>query len=229
RALRVPPLLVPAGCSAGRDGPAPPVTLTAELVTPVDIDLRWTGTDPEPAARTVEFATEPAGPWTILGFLPPDRRTYRHPDLMPQTSFFYRVRPVHGPATAPVPLRLAAPSFDVSAPEDLDWAAPRTLPRTSARPVPGGAPTGLRVSVRSRDAVLVTWEDNAADEEGYLIEVRPEGAADWTVATVLDPDITSVGVTALDVERTAQLRLRAYRFGTPSNTAHRTTGGSLDG
>jgi hypothetical protein len=49
------------------------------------------------------------------------------------------------------------------------------------------------------------------------------------VATVLDPDITSVGVTALDVERTAQLRVRAYRFGSPSNTAHRTTGGSLDG
>ena len=134
RVLLVLVLLVPAGCSAGRDGPAPAVTLSAELVTPVDIDLRWTGTDPEPAARTVEFATEPAGPWTILGFLPPDRRTYRHPDLMPQTSFFYRVRPVHGPATAPVPLRLAAPSFDVSAPATGRLAEKCALPNDPLHP-----------------------------------------------------------------------------------------------
>jgi hypothetical protein len=36
---------------------------------------------------------------------------------------------------------------------------------------------------------------------------------------------TSVGVVALDTEQTSQLRVRAYHYGTPSNTAHRTTGG----
>jgi hypothetical protein len=221
-------LLVPAGCAAGRDGPAPGITLTADLVTPVDIDLRWSGPEPPPAAQIVEFATAPDGPWTIIEFLPPGRRTFRHPDLMPRTPFHYRIRPVHGPATAPLPVDLAAPSFDVRPPEDVDWATPRTRPGSTGTGVPGGAPTGLRATVRGPDAVLLTWTDNASDEEGYLIESRARDAADWTVVMVVEEDITSVGVPALDTERAAQFRVRAYRYGSPSNTAHRTTGGAPD-
>jgi hypothetical protein len=220
-------VLVLAGCTAGRDDPAP--ALTADLVTPVDIDLRWTGTDPPPAAQTVEFATEPAGPWTILEFLPPDRHAYRHPDLLPQTRFSYRVRPVHGRATPPLTVHLGAPSFDIAPPDDLDWATPRTLPGSTNAGAPGGAPTGLRATARGRDGVLFTWTDNATDEEGHLVEVKAADAATWTVAMVVDPDITSVGLVALDTERAAQFRVRAYRYGTPSNTAHRTTGGSPAG
>ena len=72
--------------------------------------------------------------------------------------------------------------------------------------------------------MLFTWVDNASDEEGYLIEVRPEGAADWDVAMMLDPDVTSVGLTALPAERRASFRVRAYFHGASSNVAHRTAG-----
>lgn len=216
RALLALVALVLAGCTAGRDDPA--ISLTADLVTPVDINLHWTGTA-SPAAHVVEFATTPDGPWTIVEFLPSGQRAYRHPDLIPQTPFYHRIRPVEGPATPPVPVR-PAPSFDVSPPEDLNWAAPRTVPGS---PGPdGGPPTDLRVTPRTRDAVLVTWTDNTTDEEGFLIEVQAGSATDWTVAMVVDPNVTSVGVMALD---TSQLRVRAYHFGTPSNTTHHTTGG----
>ncbi|AGZ42087.1 fibronectin type III domain-containing protein [Actinoplanes friuliensis] len=216
-------VLVLAGCSAGRGGPA--ITLTATLTTPVDIDLRWEGAEPGTAAQIAEFATDPRGPWTILEFLPPDRRTYRHPDLMPRTAFSYRIRPVLGPATPPVPIRLTAPSFDVAAPADLSWAAPRSLPGTTGNGVPGGAPTGLLAEPRTRDAILLTWTDTSSDEEGFLVEILPQGAAAWSVVMVVDPDITSVGVQALDTERTADIRVRAHHYGTPSGTATRTTGG----
>ena len=66
------------------------------------------------------------------------------------------------------------------------------------------------------------------DQEGYLIESRAGDAVDRTVVMVVGEDITSVGVPALDTERAAQFRVRAYRYGSPSNTAHRTTGGSPD-
>jgi hypothetical protein len=215
RALLALGALVLAGCTAGPDG-----SLTADLVTPVDIRLQWTGTE-HPAAQVVEFATAPDGPWTVVEFLPPERRSFQHADLIPQTPFYHRIRPVEGPATPPAPVRLA-PAFDVRPPEDLNWAAPRVVPG-SPDAAGGGAPTGLRVTPRTRDAVLVTWTDNTSDEEGFLIEVQPAGAADWTVAMVVDPDITSVGVVAPPGD--SQLRVRAYRYGTPSNTTHRTTGG----
>jgi hypothetical protein len=228
RALPAVVVLVLAGCGAGRGDPAPAIELTADLSTPVDIDLRWTGEEPQTAAQTVEFATEPGGRWTIVEFLPARQRTYRHPDLIPQTPFYYRIRPVQGPATPPVEVHLAAAPFDVPAPADLNWAAPRTRPDPAARPTPGGAPANLTAKPATHDAVLFTWTDNATDEEGYLIEVKPQGAADWQVAMVLDANVNSAGLMALETERTSSFRVRAYHYGTPSNTAHRTTGGTLD-
>ncbi|MGO4429545.1 hypothetical protein AB4Z54_65110, partial [Streptomyces sp. MCAF7] len=72
--------------------------LTATLTSPVDATLRWTGTEPGAAGRIVEFATAPEGPYTILEYVPLGQTSYRHPDLMPQTPFYYRVRPYYGPA-----------------------------------------------------------------------------------------------------------------------------------
>ena len=72
--------------------------------------------------------------------------------------------------------------------------------------------------------VQFTWTDHASDEDGYLLEVRPRPNPDFTVAAVLDPDINSTGLTTLPDEKTASFRIRAFYYGTPSNTAHQTTG-----
>ncbi|QOV41290.1 fibronectin type III domain-containing protein [Streptomyces ferrugineus] len=72
------------------------------LTTPTDIDLDWTGTRPGVAGHVLEFATEEAGPYTVLDHLPRQVSTYRHPDLMPHTTFFYRLRAYRGPVTRPV-------------------------------------------------------------------------------------------------------------------------------
>lgn len=198
-----------AGCSPGG--------LTAELAGPVDIDLTWTADPAGAAGQVVEFATEPAGPWTILAFLPPGREHYRHPDLMPDTTFHYRIRPLRGAASAPVPVRLAAPRPGVEpAAPDLSWAEPRT--------VPDGPPTGLRATVKGPDAVHFTWAGTGGGEDGQLIEVSPDGGPPWTVAMALDPGVNSVGLMTLPTERRAWFRVRAFTYGPSSTVAHRTTG-----
>src|SRR4051794_41167684 len=93
-------VLVVAACAAPRQ--EPPVRLAAELVSPNDITLHWQGREPGTAGHVIEFATEPQGPYTILGFLPPEQTTYTHPDLMPRTTFHYRLRPYYGTASSPV-------------------------------------------------------------------------------------------------------------------------------
>jgi hypothetical protein len=231
KAMPVLMALAMTGCDAPPSTPESPaaIRLEATLTTPVDVRLEWTGTEPGTTGQIVEFATAPEGPYTILEFMPPQRRAYDHPDLMPQTPFHYRVRPLHGRASAPVDVRFADLPYPEPANVDASWADPRRLPGAAAgghaiRGDVAAAPTALAARVMSRDAVLFAWVDNASDEEGYLVEVRPEGAADWTVAMMLDPDVTSVGLTALPTERRASFRVRAYYHGASSNVAHRTTG-----
>ena len=200
-------ILLLAGCATD--------DLSAELVTPVDIELAWTA-DPAAAdaGQVVEFATEPAGPWTVLGFLPGHQESYRHPDLMPDTAFYYRVRPLLGAASEPVRVHLAGVEEPV-ADADLSWAEPRTVENP---------PTRLTATAKGRDAVLFTWTDDAAGEDGQLLEVRPDDAPQWTVAVALDPDVNSVGLMALPTERRASFRVRAFTYGRSSGVAHRTTG-----
>ncbi|MFI2345701.1 fibronectin type III domain-containing protein [Streptomyces sp. NPDC019443] len=222
-----------AGCA---DAPAesptaerPRMTLTATLDSPTDITLRWNGRDPGAAGRTVEFATEPGGPYTILQFLPPGRAAFTHPDLMPKTPFYYRLRPFYGPTSAAVNVTLPAGDFSQrDQRNDHEWAEPRTSvgdsgPSHSVR-TKAAAPAGLKVTVMHANGIRLTWQDRARGEEGYLIELRPAGDPDFRVAAVAGPDIESIGLITLPDEKKSTVRVRAYYYGEQSNVVHRTTG-----
>ncbi|GLY54124.1 hypothetical protein Lesp01_77800 [Lentzea sp. NBRC 102530] len=197
--------------------------LTSELTSPVDVTLHWR---PEAgvAGQVVEYANAADGEYTILEFSPASRNTYRHPDLIPETRFYYRVRPFTGPPSATVDVTLP-PGDEVPEIEGPDWtAAVKGGGGTHAVSSPESAAAGLEAEVKHANGILFTWEDRAADEDGYLIEVRPAGAADYRVAVQLDPDTTSYGVITLPDEKTATYRVRAFRFGAPSNLTQQTTG-----
>ena len=212
-------LLFLAACGQGQQDPV----LTSELTTPVDVTLHWR---PEPGAagQVVEYANAADGEYTILEFAPPGKNTYRHPDLIPDTQFYYRVRPITGPATDSVDITLP-PGEEVPETDGHEWAEPRkggggTHPVASPEAVPGA----LRAEVKHANGILFTWEDRAADEEGYLVELRPAGAADYRVAAQLEPDVTSFGLITLPDEKTASFRVRAFRFGASSNLTQQRTG-----
>src|SRR5205085_11310434 len=224
-------VLVPAGCgsshAAGPPGaPSGGTRLTATLSSPDSVRLSWTGGAPDPAGRVVEYANTPDGRYTVLAFVPPAQTTYTHPDLMPATTFYYRVRPYSGPASAPVQIQLPPGPVDDNAPEqDQPWAVPQKVaqPPVSARSIRGtdpaaAAPTGLVATLMPAGGVRFTWTDQASDEEGYLLEIRTPDAADYTVAEVLDPDVNSVGLLTLANQRTATVRVRAFYYGAASNT-----------
>jgi hypothetical protein len=207
--------------------------LTGSLASPVDVVLTWTGEEPGAAGHVVEFATDPKGPYTILGYLPPGRHSYHHPDLMPHTPFYYRVRPYYGPASRPIEVDL--PDGARTARErtrDPSWATPRTLrgqPVTTAsiRSTSGtdaAAPTDLRATVMQANGIRFTWHDHADDEQGYLLEDRPRGSHGFLPVAALDPDVTSFGLITLPSEKQASYRVRPYYFGQRSNVVHFLTG-----
>jgi len=214
-------------CSAAAS-PAAGTTLAATMTSPVDIRLTWTGADPAAAGRIVEFATAPDGPWTTLQFMSLAQASYIHPSLMPQTSFYYRLRPYYGPASNAVSVTVPGGSAGNDA---KDWPAPATLPGGPAvtHSIRSGssdaAPTGLKAKVLQSNGIQLTWTDNASDEEGYLVEDKPAGAPDYQVVAVLDKNINSFALITLPDEDTASYRVRAYYYGPSSNVVMRKTGG----
>ena len=215
-------------CSAAAQ-PEAGTELTATMTSPVDIRLTWTGTDPAAAGRIIEFATDANGPWTTLQFMPVRQSSYLHPSLMPQTSFYYRLRPYYGPESNAV--SVTVPGGDAGN-DNKDWPAPATLPGGPAATHPiragspvAGAPTELKAKILQSNGIQLTWTDNASDEEGYLVEDKPAGAADYSVVALLDKDINSFALITLPNEKTASYRVRAYYYGPSSNVVQRRTGG----
>jgi hypothetical protein len=226
-----------AGCSSPpghheKAAPAPATHLVAKLISPTNVTLEWKGAEPGAVGRVVEFATEPDGAYSILQFVPNRQTSFTHRDLMPETSFYYRVRPYYGPASTAVPVTLPDGPFDDKAQAaDREWARPQTIARgpvgqQSIRNsnAAAAAPADLRATIMDANSIRFTWIDHASDEEGYLLEVKAAGSDDFTPVEVMNPNVNSVGLITLPDEKKASYRLRAFYYGKPSNQAHQTTG-----
>jgi hypothetical protein len=239
-----------AACSgpAPRNEAAPPpvppadsaIKLTATLLTPHDTLLKWSDPDVNAAGHIVEFATEPQGEYTILGFFTPDTTSYKHPDLMSDTTFYYRVRAFYGPTSNPVEIRLPdsltpeayAAAYEKD--EDYQWAVPKTIggdnvPRASIRNAGSAAsagPSDLKATLvpPTISGFQLTWVDHASDEEGFLLERRLNGQPDYTVCATMAADINNFGFALQPPDKVGSFRIRAYYYGKPSNVEHETTG-----
>jgi hypothetical protein len=212
--------------------PTPQTRLSATLLSPTNVKLDWSGNESGLAGRVVEYTNEPDGDYTILAFTPPAQTTYTHADLMPDTSFYYRVRPYFGPASAVVDVKLPDGGFDDKQQnDDNTWAQPRKVPGKGAATVSmrgaltAATPTDFKATIVHANGIQFTWTDHAADEDGYLLEVRAAGAAAFSVVDVVDPDVTSVGLVTLPEEKTASYRVRPFYYGPASNVVREQTGG----
>src|SRR5215471_18472262 len=180
-----------AGASNTSQSAPQAITLSAALLSPTDVKLTWSDPGRGTAGYIVEFATEPKGEYTTLGFLQPDQQTFIHPRLMPDTTWYYRVRPYYGPASNPVdvalPDRLSDKEYAArfKRPEDYGWATPRTIPdpssvsKLSLRSTDSAlkaAPADLKAALvpTTVSGFLLTWSARSSDEEGYLIEMKSD-------------------------------------------------------
>jgi hypothetical protein len=154
---------------------------------------------------------------------------FTHPDLMPDTSFYYRVRAYSGPSCPPIDVSVPG-GTGADAKDDGGWASPHRGPSGGAgrHTVRDGsaaaAPTALRGSVMTPNGIRFTWTDHAANVDGFLLESRPKGRPDFQVVAVIDPDVDSFGLVTLPNERVASYRVRAFAYGRSSNLASRKTG-----
>jgi len=225
----------------GESNPASTIHLDATLVSPIDVALEWKDTSPVVASHTIEYATDPKGPYIILSFCPPSQTTYKHPNLMPQTTFYYRVRALYGSTTNQVDLTLPGHLSDEAyhkafydTPEDYSWAGPKILPdnapvaKKSLRDpatAAEAAPTGLKATFvpATVSGIQLTWTNHSSDEDGFLLEEKTDISPDFKIVALIQPKINAFGWAIKPPERKVSFRIRAFYYSTPSNLEKRTT------
>lgn len=201
-----------AGCST----PAAPPAFTATLTSPTNVVLHWPP-DPAAAGYLLEYANAAEGPWTALQYLPPGQTSYTHPDLIPETPFYYRIRSFSGPVSAIVSSANAASPPDNAAPPPGE-TAPASVRQ------PGAAPTHLTVVPSADQNIRFTWSDRSTDEAGFLLEIRRPGTPDFAPVAVTDPNATQCALSLLPGEQGSAFRIRALSYGPLSPVVERTTG-----
>ena len=202
---------------------APPTGVTARLVTPSDVAVSWTAVATEDGGAWVELAT-PGDDFVKLDAVWRDTTAYRHPDVVPDTTLLYRLRPFFGQPSASVAVTTAGDTDTLQPEGPLD--EPRDT-RTgaslrSAATVAAAAPAELAATARGTEVEL-RWRDRASDEDAVLVEIADHDGWSWRVCAVLPPGATSFRKTGLPPHTRWQLRVRAVFDGAPSAVASVTT------
>ncbi len=95
---------------------------------------------------------------------------------------------------------------------DFISSTPNPDPEPPPPPPPGeipAAPANLTATPTGPSSVRLTWTDASDNENGFEVQVRPEGGR-WQAATRLPANTTSADVTGLEAGRRYDFRVRAY-------------------
>jgi hypothetical protein len=221
-------LLVPDHLKNKEGGPTPfgsPTELTAMLADPINIDLKWKDNASNEAGYFVEYSPDANNDYLIVEALPPNSTSYRHPQLLPETRFVFRVRPFFGLASNVVHITTGkeGPQQDVT---DTDALVTPTIGKASLKSEAthaNAAPIDLTAKLIPPAGVRLKWKDRAADADGYLLEIKgPED--DFRPSAFLEPGATSLTTYSFPFETKFAFRVRAFVYGQPSNLAEQTTG-----
>jgi len=208
---------------------AAPTELTAALADPINIDLRWKNNATHAAGYFVEYSPNADNEFITIAAVPASEARYRHPNLMPQTRFIFRVLPFFGEASNIAEITTGKKGSQ-QAPRKGIKTGPSSAPTEtrysvkSASTLAQAAPTDLKATLVPPAGVKLEWKDHAKDEDGYLIEIKSDPNSDFKVSSFLDPGTTSLITYNLPYEAKLSFRVRAFFYGQPSNLAEKTTG-----
>jgi hypothetical protein len=182
----------------------PPGNLRVLAKTHNSISVAWDDTLTE-TSYTVRWRKSSSGSWDGQAPLAQDTTSYTISGLQPETEYLIQVE-----ATGPGGTAAAGPISVTT-----DGVAPP-------------AATNLQVTATTDTSISISWQDNAANETGYRVEHRQQGASSWVRGPNLPANTTSHTVTGLQPETTYELRVVAFNSwgSTPSAQVTAQTQGS---
>jgi hypothetical protein len=225
--------IVIVGCSttprSNQKAFAAPTHLTAELATPIDIDLQWQDNAANAAGYFVEYSPQANDEFVVITALPPDSTKYRHPHLLPHTRFVFRVVPFFGPASSVAEIKTGkkSPQQSPAASEIANTNSPDIGAKNSIRSMKTfvkAAPTDFRATFIPPAGVKFDWIDHTSDADGYLLEIKPEWSSKFAVSAFFPPHTTTFTTYGFPFDTKFAFRVRPFFYGQPSNLAEQTIG-----
>ncbi len=147
----------------GQGPPRAPSNLMAGLVSLTSVELSWTDNSDDETGFRVERSTE-GGPFEAVGTLDTDAVLHTDAGLAADTDFAYRVIAFNekgdSPPSAAAPV--STPPTPVTAPE---------------------APSGLSAEATGPYEATLSWTDNSANEDFFIVARSTDGTFFTTLAT----------------------------------------------
>jgi hypothetical protein len=191
------------------------------------VDLHWKNNATAPGGGWVEFTT-PGDDIIKLDAVWPDKTSFRHPDLAPETKFIYRILPFYGKPSKAVAITTGSapskPSVEEEGPLDEPdkTAATDASHQKSIRSISSfedASADQVTVTLSSPTSAVIRWADRASDEDGYLVEVSGDPQKDFKICALLPANATSFRKIQLPPQMKCYFRVRAFFYGEPSNLA----------
>jgi hypothetical protein len=179
-------LMVPTGTPL--PGPNAPSNLSANARSQSRIVLNWR----DNAANEQGFRIERRlgdGPWSAVGEVGANVRRYVSTGLSPGTTYGFRVA-----------------SYNAVGTSDYSNEATATTFGSARRPQ---APSDVVARLAAADEIVLSWRDNADNEQGFRIE-RKIRTGPWTQVGEVGPDVISLTDRDLKLNTVYRYRVRAF-------------------
>ncbi|GEM_PF-1009866 len=181
---------------------AQPTGMTAAAVAAHQIDLTWKDNSADEEGFLLQRYSADSG-WTDHATLAADTVTYSDTDIAVETNYCYRVLAFKGAErTAPSPLACTKTAL-------FDGTGNPANPATTGS-VPQGAPTALTTTLSEANGVLLNWQDNCSNEEGFRIRRFVPGG-DWTDYATVAANSTSYVDTSVVAGTSYCYRVLAFK------------------
>ncbi|MEW6173209.1 MAG: fibronectin type III domain-containing protein [Bacillota bacterium] len=173
--------------------PAAPSNLVATAASSSAVNLSWTDNSGDETGFVIE-AKAGSSDYSVIGAIGPNFSTYAHTGLLPNTTYYYRVkaRNTSGDSGYTNEASATTPAAD-------------TVPPA---PAPPAAPSSLVATAASSTAVNLSWTDNSGDETGFVIEAKA-GGSDYSVIGAIGPNFSTYAHTGLSPDTTYYYRVKA--------------------
>jgi len=221
----------PAAASANDAAFALPTHLVATM-TNNDVVLNWQNNATTDGGVWVEYTT-PGSDYIQLDALGSDsgETSFLHPNVSPQTTLLYRLRPFFGKATKAVEITTGpaatgdSPGLPMGPIDPTNNVASDRWQKFSIRQTATLAqamPSDLIAKLSASTSVELRWKDRSSDEDGFLLEISARDG-DYVPCALLPPDTTSFRKTGLPAETKCYFRVRAFFNGPPVGPVSVTT------
>jgi len=151
--------------------PNVPRNFEAEAVSSTEIELEWRDVSFNEDGFIAEISLNGEGDWTHVDSINTNNEEYTVTGLQPATTYYFRLS-----------------SYSEHGQSDYT-----DVVNAETWPPPPAAPSGLNAEAPDSREVVLSWDDNSDNEDGFIIQRMAHGEDQWVHADSIDANVVTIG------------------------------------